>query len=76
MTIVRILRVLGFGVLDLVLTGAISFGIPLFGTLVISRIRKGKPLPDSYYDGIPRVILGLMIVSFGLLAVFGPFKII
>ena len=76
MIIVGILKFLGCCVLNLMLSGTIGFCAVLLFTMVLAWIRRGKPIPDSYYDGVPRTIILIVAISLILLSIFGPFSIV
>ena len=76
MTIVSLLKWLVFCLIKLTISVTIGFCAMIIITGIISGMRKGKDLPDSYYDRVPTIVLWGTIVAYVVLSLFGPFRFI
>ena len=76
MIIVGILKFLGCCALNLMLAGFIGFCPVFLFSMALASMRRDKPIPDSYYNGVALIMLLITAISLILLSIFGPFSII
>lgn len=76
MIIVGILKFLGCCALNLMLAGFIGFCPVFLFTMALTSMRRGKSIPDSYYNSVTLIIILITAISLILLSIYGPFSII
>lgn len=75
MIIVRILKVVGYLLLNGMLSTTIAFSAVLLLSYFVVLARGGREPSDSYYDGVKRSIFWIALAAMILLCIFGPFRL-
>lgn len=73
MAVVGLFKGLGVILLYAMLSTAISFFVTMVGVIIICKLRRGKELPDSFYDGSVKSLFWGAIIALILLISFGPY---